>query len=108
MILVTGGTGTVGQATVRALKARGKPFKIGTRDPGKAKANGTRAVELDFERPDTVAFALEKVSRVFSLTPVAEEPVRYVETLVTQARRAGVKHVVRLSVAGADPHSPLL
>ncbi len=108
MILVTGGTGTVGSATVRALKAKRAAFKIGTRDPGRAKANGTRAVELDFERPDTVAYALEKVSRVFSLTPVSEEPARYVETLVGLARRAGVKHVVRLSVAGADPRSPLL
>jgi uncharacterized protein YbjT (DUF2867 family) len=108
MILVTGGTGTVGSATVRALKAKRAAFKVGTRDPGKTKANGTRAVELDFERPDTVAFALERVSRVFSLTPVSEQPERYVETLVSRAKRAGVKHIVRLSVIGADPASPFL
>lgn len=102
MILVTGGTGTVGAATVRALKARGKPFKVGTRDPAKVKASGTRAVELDFERPDTVARALVGIARVFSLTPASEEQERDVATLVSAARKAGVKHVVRLSVAGVD------
>lgn len=106
MILVTGGTGTVGQATVRALKARGKPFKIGTRDPGKAKANGTRAVELDFDRPETVAQALQGIKRVLSLTPVSEQQDEWVRTLVAFAKRAGVKHVVRLSVIGADPGAP--
>jgi uncharacterized protein YbjT (DUF2867 family) len=103
MILVTGGTGTVGQATVRALKARGKPFKIGTRDPGRAKASGTRAVELDFERPDTVAQALLGINRVLSLTPVTDQQDVWIRTLVTAAKRAGVKHVVRLSVIGAGP-----
>lgn len=103
MILVTGGTGTVGQATVRALKARGKPFKIGTRDPGRAKANGTRAVELDFDRPETVAQALQGIRRVLSLTPVSEQQDQWVRTLVAAAKQAGVKHVVRLSVIGADP-----
>jgi uncharacterized protein YbjT (DUF2867 family) len=102
MILVTGGTGTVGRATVRALKARGKPFKVGTRDPAKVKASGTRAVELDFERPETLARALLGVARVFSLTPASEQQERHVETLVSAARKAGVKHVVRLSVAGVD------
>lgn len=106
MILVTGGTGTVGQATVRALKTRGKPFKIGTRDPGKAKANGTRAVELDFDRPDTVAHALQGINRVLSLTPVSEQQDRWVRTLVAAARQSGVKHIVRLSVIGASPHAP--
>jgi uncharacterized protein YbjT (DUF2867 family) len=103
MILVTGGTGTVGQATVRALKARGKPFKIGSRDPGKAKANGTRAVELDFDRPDTVAHALLGINRVLSLTPVSQKQDRWVRTLVAAARQSGVKHIVRLSVIGASP-----
>jgi uncharacterized protein YbjT (DUF2867 family) len=107
MILVTGGTGTVGQATVRALKARGKPFKIGSRDPGKAKANGTRAVELDFDRPDTVAHALQGISRVLSLTPVSEQQDRWIRTLVAAARQSGVKHIVRLSVIGASPDAPL-
>lgn len=102
MILVTGGTGTVGQATVRALKARGRPFKVATRDPGRVKANGIRAVEFDFERPDTVARALERVNHVFLLTPATEKQEEYVHTAVMAAKRTGVKHVVRLSVTGAD------
>jgi uncharacterized protein YbjT (DUF2867 family) len=106
MILVTGGTGTIGQATVRALQARGKPFKIGTRDPARAKASGTRAVELDYERPDTVARALQGINRVLSLTPVSDQQDLWVRTLLTAAKRAGVRHVVRLSVIGAAPDAP--
>ena len=61
MILVSGATGTIGSATVDALKAAGADFKVGSRSPEKAQALGAPAVELDWERPDTVAAALEGV-----------------------------------------------
>jgi nucleoside-diphosphate-sugar epimerase len=47
MILVTGASGTVGSATVAALKAKGVDFKVGSRSPEKAKALGAPVVELD-------------------------------------------------------------
>ncbi len=97
MILVTGSTGKVGQELVRALKAGGKPFRIGARSP--AKIRDSEAVLFDFDRPETFRTALEGVEKLFLLTSggtVREVPA------VEAARRGGVQHVVKLSVWDAE------
>ena len=109
MILVTGATGTIGSATVEALKKSGAGFKVGSRTPEKAgAATGVDAVAFDWERPDTIAKALEGVERAFLLTPVTDQIEGLTAGFAGAAKSAGVKRVVKLSAIGASPESPLI
>jgi uncharacterized protein YbjT (DUF2867 family) len=102
MILVTGGTGTIGKATVAALQAAGQRFKVAARSPQQVKIPGVETVTLDWSELDTYLPAMRGVDRLFLLTPNSERQVGYVVQAVAAARRAGVKHIARLSVMGAD------
>lgn len=102
MILVTGATGTIGSSTVKALKAKGARFKVGARSPDKLKGQGVEAVPFDWEKPETFGPALQGVEKVFLLTPMSEKQVEYTQALTDAAKKAGVKHIVKLSVMGAD------
>ena len=102
MILLTGATGTVGSATAAALKAAGAPFRIGARSAAKAQTLGVPAVEFDWERPPDFDPAFAGADRVFLLTPVSDRQPDYARAAVAAAKRAGVRHIVKLSVIGAD------
>lgn len=101
MILVTGASGTVGRATVEALKKRGAGFKVGLRSPEKAKGLGADAVVFDFANPATFEPAMRGADHVFLLPPLGDRQAEEAKALVDAAKRAGVKHVVKLSVIGA-------
>lgn len=107
-VLVLGASGNVGGATVRALRARGIPVRVGMRGrpPAGAEAGdepGVDAVELDVLRPETFAAAVDGIGGLFLLRP---PPVSRVgptlNALTDAALAAGVQHVVFSSVAGAD------
>jgi uncharacterized protein YbjT (DUF2867 family) len=102
MILVTGATGTIGKTTIAALKAAGQQFKVGARFPDKVDTQGAEAVLLNWDDLDTYLPALQGIRKVFLLTPNSERQVGYVLQAVAAAKRAGVAHIVRLSVLGAD------
>ncbi|WP_224247788.1 SDR family oxidoreductase [Hyalangium gracile] len=102
MILVTGGTGTIGSSTVKALQAKGARFKVGARSPDKLKGQGVETVLFDWDKPETFGPALQGVEKVFLLTPVSDKQTQYTQALVDAAKKAGVKHIVKLSVMGAD------
>jgi uncharacterized protein YbjT (DUF2867 family) len=107
-ILVTGATGTIGRQVALALARDGAAVRAGVRDPAKAAdlaAAGVELVALDLSAPSSVAAALSGVERLFLLTPFVEHPMPLVEVALAAARDAGVRHVVRMSVAGADPPS---
>jgi uncharacterized protein YbjT (DUF2867 family) len=105
VILVTGASGTVGSATVAALKAKGADFKVGSRSPEKAKALGAPAVELDWDRPETLAGAVAGVEKAFLLTPITDQLESLTRAFVDAAKQTGVRHVVKLSAMGAGPES---
>lgn len=97
MILVTGATGKVGAEVVRALQAARAPFRAGLRSPGKTK--GYEAVAFDLDRPETFGPALAGIDELFLLSSGGTEreiPV------VEAAKKAGVRHIVKLSVWGAE------
>ncbi|MDB5770674.1 MAG: family NAD(P)-dependent oxidoreductase [Burkholderia sp.] len=102
MILVTGGTGTIGKATVAALQAAGQKFKVAARSPQQVRMPGVDSVTLDWSDLDTYLPAMKGVDRLFLLTPNSERQVGYAVQTIAAAKRAGVKHIVRLSVMGAD------
>ncbi len=98
-VLVTGATGNVGRAVVRALRERGLAARPGLRDP----AGDRDAVALDFLRPETVAPALAGAGGLFLLRPPAISDVGpTLNALVDAALAGGVRRVVFLSVIGAD------
>lgn len=103
-ILVTGATGTIGRATLQALaKKPGLTIRAGVRKDSFAKLPaGVAPVELDWERPATLAAALQGVERVLLITPVTKNADQLVAQFVDAAGKAGVRHVVKLSAAGAD------
>lgn len=107
-ILVTGATGTIGSRVAEALRKEGLSVRVGVRTPSKAQdltARGLEVVTLDFERPETVAAAVQGVDRIFLLTPFIEHFLGQVEAVVNAAQAAGVKFILRMSAYGAHPDS---
>ncbi|HMC09016.1 MAG TPA: NAD(P)H-binding protein [Actinomycetota bacterium] len=102
MILVTGATGHVGAELVVQLAARGEPVRGMTRRPAAVSfPAGVEAVYGDFDDPASIDAAFAGVDRAFVMSPQppgsAEHPTHEL-SLVDAARRAGVGHLVKLSV----------
>ena len=103
MILVIGGTGKVGAQLLEQLSATGAKFRALVRDPSKVKTPGVEAVKGDLADGASVDAALKGVERLFLLTPSLPGTSELQMAAIDRAKAAGVKHVVRLSVFGADP-----
>jgi uncharacterized protein YbjT (DUF2867 family) len=109
-ILVTGATGNVGLPAVRELVSRGLKVRALTRDPtraGKLRLSGVEVIAGDLGRPVSVNNAIRDISHVLLISPVDNRMVEMQEAVVDAARRAGVKHVVKLSVLGAAADAPV-
>lgn len=126
-ILVTGATGTVGKHLLTALARAGQPVVAAARggerhrEPRGGGPNAHRAdtgarvawVRFDYDDPSSWPQALQAVDRVFLVRPPAVADVRAgMLPFLEAARSSGVRHVVLLSVQGADripvvPHARL-
>ncbi len=105
-ILVTGATGTVGRHVAKGLAERDVPAVATTRRPGAADLP-LPAVRFDFEDPSTYD-AFDGIRRVFLVRPPALARVRSsIVPALDAAEAAGVKHVVFLSLLGAE-QNPLV
>ena len=105
MILVTGAGGTVGTELVKALSASGARFRAAYNSPRKvdqARRDGLDAVPIDYAKPQTVASALAGVDHLFLLGAGAVGQTEAEIGAVREAKKAGVDHIVKLSVWGAD------
>jgi uncharacterized protein YbjT (DUF2867 family) len=103
MIFITTPTGTVGSALVNALKSAKATFRAGYRSPDKAaeaKSISPDTALFDYERPDTFPAALKGIEKVFLLSPPGLNDKE--AGVIDAAKSAGVKHVVKLSVWGAE------
>ena len=110
MILVTGATGRVGGEVVRQLAGRDEPPRALVRDRQRARQRLGEGVDLavaDLDRPETLEPTLAGVDRIFLLTTQSTRQVAQERSLIRAAVRAGVGHVVKLSVFRADMASPL-
>jgi uncharacterized protein YbjT (DUF2867 family) len=110
MILVMGATGTVGGEVVRQLVTTGEHPRVFVRDRNKAGQRLGEQVEHvagDLDRPKTIDAALAGVDRVFLLTTQSRRQPDWEREVIQAATRAGVSHLVKLSVFRADGHSPL-
>ena len=104
MILVTGAGGTVGSEVLRQLTQAGEPVRAAfhnAQKAAKAKAEGIDSVVLDFADRASVAAALKGVDKLFLLGPTAANQSELENNVVDEAKNAGVRHIVKLSVFDA-------
>jgi uncharacterized protein YbjT (DUF2867 family) len=112
MILLTGATGKTGSETAKALAAKGVRARALVRDPAKAAALREAGIELavgDAADPASVQKALAGCERLLILLPNSQRQVELEKQLVDLARKAGLRHVVKMSSmeAVADARSPI-
>ena len=105
-VLVTGAPGNVGTPLVQELLRLGARVRVAAWDAAAARAAFGDAVEIvpfDFELPDTFGQAFAGVERMFLLRP---PQIADVDGVIVPALRAaaaaGVRHVVFLSIQGAE------
>ena len=100
-VLVIGATGSVGGELVVLLGRMSEKVRAATRKPAAARRphGEVEFVEFDLERPQTFAATLDGVDRVFLIArPGDDHADRVAFPLIDEMRRAGVRHVVNLSV----------
>ena len=101
-ILVTGASGNIGTPLVQQLRAAGSHFSV-LRSQG-PNAAGVRVAS--YNDVDALTRAFEGVDTLFLLLPLVENKLALAANAALAAQRAGVKHIVRSSGAGADAASP--
>jgi uncharacterized protein YbjT (DUF2867 family) len=109
MILVTGANGTIGHHVVTYLATEGYAVRAMVRNVDKAKRLEAPNVEItrgDFSQVSSLAAALAGVDATLLLTATSPSRVAQEANFIQAARRAGTKHIVRLSILGADETSP--
>ena len=101
-ILVTGASGPLGRAVVAEFDALGVEALTlrGRGDP----APGTRVAS--FRDPDALARAFDGVDAVLLVFPIEPDMARMAVDAVDAARRAGVRHLVRIGAIHGDAHAP--
>ena len=96
-ILVTGGTGILGRPTVALLRARGHEVRILSRTPGDGRIVG------DLNAGGDLSAAFDGVDTLLHLaTSANSKDVAQTQRLMAAAARAGVGHVVYISIVGVD------
>ena len=112
-LLLTGATGNVGGAALRKLlrqAAPGTELVVAATKPARDRprlalqaADQVEVVSFDFTKPETIAPALRGVTGLLLVRPPAISDVaRYLRPVVRAAGAAGVRHVVFLSLQGAQ------
>lgn len=112
MILVTGATGTVGREVVKQLSGAGQRVRAFIHAAEKAaslKGGNVETAVGDFTKPETVRAALAGADKLFLVSPADKSAtIASVEApVVDEAKRAGVRHVVKLSVIGCNLDNPI-
>ena len=110
MILVTGATGLNGSELIRRLSAKGIPVRGLVRNPAKAAAlsalPNVEIVEGDMAHPETLTAALQDVDRAMLISSSAPDMLDVQSNFIEAARKAGVKHVIKLSGIMPELDSP--
>jgi uncharacterized protein YbjT (DUF2867 family) len=101
VILVTGGTGTLGRLVVSRLRDAGCDIRVLSRSPQKA-ANGIEFVTGDLAKGLEIEAAVAGAETIVHCAGTAKGDADKARNLVRAASEAGVRHVVYISVVGAD------
>ncbi len=110
MILVTGATGLNGKELLSRLSAIGVRARALVRSMAKADGlvslPGVEIVASDMARPETLAEALRGVDRAMLISSSDPMMFEVQSNFIDAARKAGVKHVVKLSGIMPELDSP--
>ncbi|GHA70593.1 SDR family oxidoreductase [Pontibacter akesuensis] len=113
-ILVTGATGTVGREVIKQLsmleddiRVRAGVHSVITGENLK-RLPGVEISEMDFENPESLHAAFTHADKLLMIAPFTDDQVTMEKTLVDEAKRTGVKHIVKLSSMGADEEPGIL
>jgi uncharacterized protein YbjT (DUF2867 family) len=107
-ILVTGSTGTLGGEVVKQLSSSTPAVNIkagvhSAQNVNKVKdGDKVEVVLIDYNKPETLKEALSQVDKLFLLTPDVPNAHELASKLVIEAKKAGIRHIVKQSVMGAD------
>ena len=108
MICITGAGGTVGTAVLNQLKLTDAQFRVAYFSEGKAdraRSDGMDAAVIDYNQPDTLEAAFAGCDKVFLLGPNDLNQTQLEINAVEAAKSAGVQHIVKQSVLGAEGES---
>ena len=119
MILIAGGTGTLGTQVVRLLTARGLEVRILTRDPARAEhlrgglveivsgdVQDARAVESALAGAKTVISAIQGFGGAAPAGPQAVDRQGN-SNLIKAAKAGAAEHFILVSIQGAAPEHPM-
>jgi uncharacterized protein YbjT (DUF2867 family) len=111
-ILVTGATGTVGSEVVKQLVSSPSSsgyniIRAAVHSQNKAdrfrQYRGVEIVNMDYNKPETIADALNHVNKLFLLTLPSHNMADISSGLVKEAKKKNdIKHIVKLSVMEAE------
>lgn len=110
-ILVTGATGNVGSEVVKQLVSSSSSDQSIIRAAVHSRINADKfrqygetveIVNMDYNKPETIAAALKKVGKLFLLTLPSLNMTDISSKVISEAKKNGVRHIVKLSVFGAD------
>jgi uncharacterized protein YbjT (DUF2867 family) len=109
-ILVTAASSNVGSQVVQQLGSKDVNIRAAVRSPNRVKnfPSHINIVEFDLNQPDTVTTAFAGVDKVFIMTPLVPNLAELDLACLEAAKQAGVKHIVKLSVMGADTEPKML
>jgi uncharacterized protein YbjT (DUF2867 family) len=99
--LVTGGTGTLGRLVIPLLRDAGRKIRVlsrRSREPGE----GVEFVTGDLATDEGIEAAVEGAEVIVHCAGSSKGDEDKTATLVRAASRAGVRHLVYISVVGAD------
>ena len=109
-ILITGATGNVGLSTLKLLESKNYPdveVVAAVRDIDRARKikeiENCTFCQFEFDEPETYAKALEGVTKIVLIRPNQVFDVsRYMFPFLAKAEKMGVKHIVFISIIGAE------
>jgi uncharacterized protein YbjT (DUF2867 family) len=105
MICVTGGGGTLSSEVIRQLESAKASFRgayFSKKRAEAARAKGIEAVVIDYNRPETLRAAFQGCDTLFLLGPNALNQAELERNAVEAAKAAGMRHIVKQSVMGAE------
>jgi NAD(P)H dehydrogenase (quinone) len=106
---ITGATGQLGRLVVGKLKAKVPANELIAlvRNPAKAKDLGVTVREADYDRPETLAPALQGIDTLLMISASEiGKRLRQHHNVIEAAKKAGVKRIVYTSLLHAD-QSPI-
>ncbi len=109
-ILITGATGNVGLATLKLLESKNYPgveIVAAVRDIERARKiegiENCNFCHFEFDEPESHDKILKGVTQIVLIRPNQVSDVsKYIFPFLTKAEKAGVKHIVFVSIVGAE------